>query len=56
VGLSFQNFKKPSNASTIKLFTTVIEQCTLKNVNNFLNTTIYSYLEMSGGQRYNLYI
>jgi hypothetical protein len=28
----------------------------LKNVNNCLNTNIYSYLETSGGQGYNLYL
>jgi hypothetical protein len=28
----------------------------LKNVNNGLNTNIYSYLEISGGQTYNLYL
>jgi hypothetical protein len=28
----------------------------LKNVNNCLNTNIYSYLETSGGQRSNLYL
>ncbi len=27
----------------------------LKNVNNYLNTNIYSYLETSGGQSCNLY-
>jgi hypothetical protein len=27
-----------------------MEQRTLKNVNNYLNTNIYSYLETSGGQ------
>jgi hypothetical protein len=27
-----------------------------KNVNNCLNTNIYSYLETSGGQIYNLYL
>jgi hypothetical protein len=32
-----------------------MEQCTFKNVNNCLNSTIYSYLETSGGQSYNLY-
>jgi len=26
-----------------------MEQCTLKIVNNYLNTNIYSYLETSGG-------
>jgi hypothetical protein len=34
----------------------VMEQRALKNVNNCLNTTIYSYLETSGGQSFNLYI
>ncbi len=33
----------------------VMEQRTLRNVNNYLNTNIYSYLETSGGQRSNLY-
>jgi len=32
-----------------------MEQCTLKNVNNCLNTNIYSYFETSGGQSSNLY-
>jgi hypothetical protein len=27
-----------------------------KNVNNYLNTNIYSYLETSGGKSYNLYL
>jgi hypothetical protein len=27
-----------------------MEQRTLRNVNNYLNTNIYSYLETSGGQ------
>jgi hypothetical protein len=33
-----------------------MEQHALKNVNNSLNTNIYSYLETSGGQHYNLYL
>jgi hypothetical protein len=33
-----------------------MEQVALKNVNNNLNTNIYSYLETSGGQRSNLYL
>ncbi len=33
-----------------------MEQRTLKNVNNCLNTNIYSYLEASGGQSSNLYL
>ncbi len=34
----------------------IIEQHTLKIVNNGLNTNIYSYLETSGGQSSNLYL
>jgi len=34
----------------------LMEQRTLKNVNNFLNTNIYSYLETSGGQNSNPYL
>ncbi len=30
-----------------------MEQRTLKNVNNYLNANIYSYLEMSGSQSSN---
>jgi hypothetical protein len=33
-----------------------MEQRTLKNVNNYLNTNIYSYLETSGVQSYDLYL
>ncbi len=33
----------------------ILEQLTLKIVNNCLNTNIYSYLETSGGQSSNLY-
>jgi hypothetical protein len=33
-----------------------MEQHGLKNINNCLNTTIYSYLETSGGQSSNLYL
>ncbi len=33
-----------------------MEQCTFKNVNNCLNTKIYSDLETSGGQCSNLYL
>ncbi len=35
---------------------TSMEQRTFKNVNNYLNTKIYSYLETSGGQSSNLYL
>ncbi len=33
-----------------------MEQGALKIVNNCLNANIYSYLETSGGQSYNLYL
>jgi hypothetical protein len=33
-----------------------MEQRALKNVNNYLNTNIYSYLETSGNQSSNLYL
>jgi hypothetical protein len=33
-----------------------MEQCALKNVNNCLYTNIYSYLETSGGQSFNIYL
>jgi hypothetical protein len=33
-----------------------MEQRALKNVNNYLNTNIYSYLESSRGQISNLYL
>jgi hypothetical protein len=32
-----------------------MEQRTLKNVNNYLNTSVYTYLDTSGGQRSNVY-
>ncbi len=48
--------KHTSLAITLKTFTIVMEQRTLKNVNNCLNTNIYSYLETSGGQSFILYL
>jgi hypothetical protein len=33
-----------------------MEQCTLENVNNILNTNIYSYFDTSGGQSSNIYL
>jgi hypothetical protein len=33
-----------------------MEQHTLKNLNNILNTIIYTYLDMSVGQSFNLYL
>ncbi len=47
-------FKMPS--TSVAWITGLMEQCTFKNVNNCLNTNIYSYLETSGGQSYNLYL
>jgi hypothetical protein len=41
---------------SFKLLESSMEQHTLKNVNNCLNTNIYSYLETSGGQSSNLYL
>ncbi len=34
----------------------LMEQRTLKNVKNYLNTNIYSFLETSGGQSSNPYL
>ncbi len=34
----------------------LMQQRALKNVNNYLNVNIYSYLETSGGQSSNLYL
>jgi hypothetical protein len=33
-----------------------MEQHTLKNLNNCLNASIYSYLDTSGGQSSNIYL
>ncbi len=33
-----------------------MEQRTLKDINNYLNANIYSYLETSGVQSFNLYL
>jgi hypothetical protein len=33
-----------------------MEQRALKNVKNYLNTNIYSYLETSGVQNFNIYL
>ncbi len=43
-----------SNLAARALLELTMEQCALKNVNNCLNTNIYSYLDTSGGQSYNL--
>jgi hypothetical protein len=49
-----KNNKNVTFTIAIALTTVAMEQCTLKNVNNCLNTNIYSYLETSGGHSYNL--
>ncbi len=40
----------------VKRSSGLMEQCTLKNVNNRLNTNISAYLETSGGQSSDLYL
>ncbi len=50
---------KPSkiiNIERVRREADPIEQRTLRNVNNYLNINIYSYLETSGGQSSNLYL
>ncbi len=46
--------KKFHFATAYELFP--MEQHTLKNVNICLNTNIYSYLDISGGQSSNVYL
>jgi hypothetical protein len=41
---------------TVEEVLSTMEQHTLKNANNCLNTNIYSYLETSGGQSSNAYL
>jgi hypothetical protein len=41
---------------SFNLFRHSKEQHAIQNVNNCLNTNIYSYLETSGGQSSNLYL
>jgi hypothetical protein len=44
------NFHQPyPKVPDRRLYVGTMEQLTLKNVNNCLNTNIYSYLEASGG-------
>ncbi len=38
------------------IFTCLSGTACLKNINNCLNTNIYSYLETSGGQSSNIYL
>ncbi len=48
--VKFDVFTSPTN------WVSTMEQHTLKNVNNCLNTNISSYLETSGGQSSNPYL
>jgi hypothetical protein len=41
---------------SFNLFKHAMEQHTIQNVKNCLNTNIYFYLETSGGQSFNLYL
>ncbi len=53
----YNNFRKPTKCNDKFLWQVIhkrpMEQHTLKNFNNCLNTNIYSYLETSGGQSSN---
>ncbi len=49
-------YKTNARLPFINFLSKVMEQHTLINVNNCLNTNIYSYLETSGGQSSNLYL
>jgi len=44
------------DSKIVNSFFPTMEQRNLKNVNNYLNTTIYRYLETSGHQSSNLYL
>ncbi len=50
----FTDFFFNSYPYSVNLF--LMEQHAFKNVNNILNTNIYSYLETTGGQSYFLYL
>ncbi len=47
---------KTTGDNVIKLFFFVNETARFKNVNNCLNTNIYSYFEKSCGKSYNQYL
>ncbi len=48
---------KPATTKLISIISVIsMEQRTLKNVNNSLDTNIYSYLETPDGQSSNLYL
>ncbi len=50
------NERKVACSGSIHQSAFVMEQHTLRNVNNYLNTNIYSYLETSGGQSSSLHL
>ncbi len=52
--IDIDNSKIKLHITTLTSFNSM-EEHTLKNVNNCLNTNIYSYVESSGGQSSNLY-
>ena len=47
---------KSGSIFQLQFYMLSMEQCALKNVNNCLNTDIYSYLETYGGRSFNLYL
>jgi hypothetical protein len=49
-------FGPPTDLKNFFILNFLMEQRALQNVNNCLNTNIYSYLETSGGQSSNLYL
>jgi len=55
-GLISRHFNTENDYQDLKTVVSAMEHHTFKNVNNFLNTNIYSYLETSGGQSSYLYL
>jgi hypothetical protein len=57
--LNFAKSNRPFKTSDFSFEsnkTQLMEERTLRNVNNYLNTNIYSYIEASGGQSSNIYL
>jgi hypothetical protein len=52
--VAFVSIADIQTSQAVKSF--LMEQHTLTNINNWLNTNIYSYLETSGGQCPNPYL
>jgi hypothetical protein len=55
-GATVENFDKMEGKIVHNISLYLMELPALKNVNNCLNTNIYSYLGTSGGQRSNIYL